>query len=199
MEKILFYGFSTILLGSATAVIFSRNSVRAVLFLVLAFFACAGLWLLQQAEFLAITLVLVYVGAVMVLFLFVIMMLDINVATKEARLVRYFPLGILIAALIVSQIIWILWKGGSWVGIQGDMNPGESNVSAIGKLLYTDYIYPFELAGIILLVAIVAAISLAFRGRRRGTRGQKIKEQIAVRSQDRVTLVSLKPTIRKDL
>lgn len=189
MEKILFYVFSTIALASASAVIFSRNSVRAVLLLVLTFFSSAGLWLLLKAEFLAITLVLVYVGAVMVLFLFVVMMLDINISAKQESLIKYFPVGLLIAALIIGQIIWIVSKNAPAAASGGVQSP--SNIKAIGLLLYTEYLYPFEIAGVILLVAIIAAITLTFRGRRPNTKGQKIAEQIAVRKEDRVQLVKM--------
>jgi NADH-quinone oxidoreductase subunit J len=190
--EILFYAFSAVLVVAAVGVITARNPVHAALFLVFAFFNSAVLWLLMEAEFLAIVLVLVYVGAVMVLFLFVVMMLDVNVAQLRQGFTRYAPLGILIAVLVVVEIGSVVWVK------QMDAAPsaalaapaGYSNTGALGELLYTKYLYPFELAAMILLVAIVAAIVLTMR-RRTGLKAQDISRQVAVRAADRIRIVKM--------
>jgi NADH-quinone oxidoreductase subunit J len=170
-----------------------RNPVHAVLLLVLAFFTSAVLWLLLQAEFLAIVLVLVYVGAVMVLFLFVVMMLDLNVQRLREGYIRYLPLGLLVAAVMVVQIVAVV--GAQWFGLEFHPRPealpvDHSNTRELGLLLYTHYVYPFELAAMILLVAIVAAIALTLR-RRPGTRSQDPAQQVRVKRGDRVRLVKM--------
>lgn len=186
MQRILFFAVSAIVLMAAVGVIFSRHPVRAVLLLVLAFFSSAILWLLAGAEFLAVTLVVVYVGAVMVLFLFVVMMLDLDSTVLREGFNRYLPLGILIAGLIVIQIIVVV----DLPSIGGVLSLAEgSNVNTLGRALYTQHVYAFELAGVILFIAIVAAISLTFRGRRAGTKGQHPATQIAVNRKDRVRLI----------
>lgn len=194
--QLCFYGFSAIVLFSALMVITSRNSVRAVLFLVLAFVGAAGLWMLTQAEFLALTLILVYVGAVMVLFLFVVMMLNMNLSPLKEGFVRYLPAGLFIAVLLIGQLFWVYKRtpmeqlGLGTLEMQG---PDYSNITQLGLELYTHYIYPFEVAGVILLVAIVAAITLTFRGPRH-RRKQNISEQVAVRKSDRLKMIkNLKP------
>ncbi len=166
-QAILFYAFSAILIGAALGVILSRNPVHAVMFLVLAFFQSAVLWLLAEAEFLAIVLVLVYVGAVMVLFLFVVMMLDINVERVQGSLTKYAPVGLLIAALMVVELVQVIWvrsRGGEESGF-APTPEGYSNTEALGAILYTDHVYAFEIAAVILLLAIVAAITLTMRKR----------------------------------
>lgn len=193
-QQIVFYAFSFMLIASALMVITVRNPVRAALFLVLAFFSAAAIWLLLEAEFLAITLVLVYVGAVMVLFLFVVMMLDINTAPLQEGFTRYLPLGLAVAVIIVFELSLVL--GPENFGLEKIAAPlahpeGYSNTKAIGSILYTDYVYPFEIASVILLVAIIAAIALTFR-RRKGTKSQKPEEQVAVRREDRVRIVKMK-------
>lgn len=192
-EKILFYFFSAILLFSAVRVITVRNSVHAALFLVLAFFTSSGLWLLLQAEFLAITLVLVYVGAVMVLFLFVVMMLDINTAPLREGFVRNAPLGISIALIIAVEMTLVIASQTS-AGVDGaalQVYPkGFSNTRELGSVLYTVYAYPFEIAAVILLVAIVAAISLTMR-RREGVKYIDPAVQVRVGREGRVRLVSI--------
>lgn len=192
-EKILFYFFSAILLFSAIRVITVRNSVHAALFLVLAFFTSSGLWLLLQAEFLAITLVLVYVGAVMVLFLFVVMMLDINTAPLREGFVRNAPLGISIALIIAVEMTLVIASQTS-AGVDGaalQVYPkGFSNTRELGSVLYTVYAYPFEIAAVILLVAIVAAISLTMR-RREGVKYIDPAVQVRVGREGRVRLVSI--------
>jgi NADH-quinone oxidoreductase subunit J len=169
-------------------VITVRNPVRAALFLVLAFFTSAAIWLLLQAEFLAITLVLVYVGAVLVLFLFVVMMLDIDLAPLQEGFTRYLPLGIVVAALIVTEMIAVL--NVPTFDVTAVEQVEESNTKMLGRLLYTVYVYPFEIASVILTVAIVAAITLTLREHHRKL--QDVGKQVAVRRQDRVRLVDIR-------
>lgn len=199
MEQIIFYCFSALLLFSATMVITVRNPVRAALFLVLAFFTSAGIWLLLEAEFLALTLVLVYVGAVMVLFLFVVMMLDINLTSLQEGFTRYLPLGILVAALITIEMLAVL--GAAHFGLDivpaPDPQPDDySNTRAIGLVLYTTYVYPFEIAAVILTVAIVAAITLTLR-ENKSRKAQIVSDQIKVRAEDRLRIVKM-DAVRKE-
>jgi NADH-quinone oxidoreductase subunit J len=193
LTEILFYAFSAVLIVAAMGVITARNPVHAALFLVFAFFNSAILWLLMEAEFLAIVLVLVYVGAVMVLFLFVVMMLDINVAQMREGFTRYAPLGIVIAALVVIEIgsvVWVKQLGVDAAPALATGAEGYSNTRDLGELLYTKYLYPFELAAVLLLLAIVAAISLTMR-QRRGVKTQDIAAQVSVRAKDRIRLVKM--------
>ncbi|MEM7055231.1 MAG: NADH-quinone oxidoreductase subunit J [Pseudomonadota bacterium] len=189
--ELVFYLFGGVLVASALCVITSRNPVYSVLFLVLAFFSAACIWLLLEAEFLAIVLVLVYVGAVMVLFLFVVMMLDINVAKLKAGFARYLPVGLLVALAMAAQLFILIWTRGleSQVLVYGS-EPAESSTRSLGEWLFTRYLYPFEIAGIILLVAIVAAISLTHR-RRPQTKYQDPAEQVKIKRDDRVRLVKV--------
>jgi NADH-quinone oxidoreductase subunit J len=162
--------------------------------LVLAFFTCAGLWLLLEAEFLAITLVLVYVGAVMVLFLFVVMMLDINTSPLREGFVKYLPLGFIVAMVIFVEMGMVVGAkrfGREVISIPERHPEGYSNVREIGSVLYTDYVYPFEIASVILLVAIIAAIALTMR-KRPETKFQDAAKQVAVKSTDRVRIVKMK-------
>ncbi len=193
-EKFLFYLFAAVLLFAAVRVITVRNPVHAALFLVLAFFTSAALWLLLEAEFLAIALVLVYVGAVMVLFLFVVMMLDINTAPLREGFARYLPVGIAVAAVVVIEMGLVV--GSDLFGPERyplpPPHPADySNTQELGSVLYTEYVYPFEIAAVILLVAIVAAISLTLR-RREGTKHQDPARQVKANRADRVRLVSMK-------
>jgi NADH-quinone oxidoreductase subunit J len=195
LTEILFYAFSAVLIVAAVGVITARNPVHAALFLVLAFFNSAVLWLLMEAEFLAIVLVLVYVGAVMVLFLFVVMMLDINIAQMREGFTRYAPLGIIVALLVVGEIASVIWVKNLGLeetapAVLATGVEGYSNTRALGELLYTKFIYPFELAAMLLLLAIVAAITLTMR-QRRGAKQQDVAAQVAVRAQDRVRLVKM--------
>ncbi len=191
-EKFLFYVFALILVFAAVRVITVRNSVHAALFLVLAFFTSAALWLLIEAEFLAIAMVLVYVGAVMVLFLFVVMMLDINVEPARKGFIQYLPVGITVATIIVIEMALVVGSGYfgaskfSLISHAADY----SNTKELGSVLYTFYVYPFEIASVILLVAIIAAISLTLR-RREGTKSQNPSRQVRVSRDDRVRLVRL--------
>ena len=192
-EKFLFYVFAAILIFAATMVITRRNPVHSVLFLVLAFFNAAGLWMLAEAEFLAIALVLVYVGAVMVLFLFVVMMLDIDLSEMRAGFMRHLPLGLLVSALMVVEILLVV--GPAHFGLERYAPPVRkdadySNTQALGELLYTDYLYPFEIAAVILLVAIIAAISLTLR-RRPETRYQNPSQQSMVKKADRLRVIKM--------
>lgn len=192
-EQILFYAISAVLLVAAVGVITARNPVHGVLFLVLAFFNSAVLWLLIEAEFLAIVLVLVYVGAVMVLFLFVVMMLDINVEKMRAGFTRYAPLGILVVAIMaleLGQVIWMRASGRNLSIVGSQQSEDYNNTKELGRVLYTDYVFAFELAAVILLVAIVAAITLTMR-RRPGLKQQDITQQVSVRREDRVRLVKM--------
>ena len=191
--QIVFYFLAAVLVGAAVMVITARNPVHAALFLVLAFFTSAGVWLLLEAEFLAIILVLVYVGAVMVLFLFVVMMLDINLAPLREGFIRYLPVGIAVAAIVVVEIALVV--GVSDFGLdsmpQPPAHPADySNTREMGELLYTVYVYPFELAAAILLVAIVAAIALTMR-RRTGVKTQDPSRQVEVRREDRIRIVRM--------
>lgn len=192
VQPLIFYAFSTLAIFAASMVVISKNPVRAVLFLVLTFFATAGLWMLLEAEFLAVTLVLVYVGAVMVLFLFVVMMLDVELTSVREGFARFLPLGLSVAALVVIGLVFAV--GAKQFG--PDIVPAPiahaanfSNVGQLGILFYTHFLYPFELAGVLLLVAIIAAISLTFRGRR-GTIAPNPADQLKVRKEDRVKLFS---------
>jgi len=166
-EKFVFYLLSAILVFAAGMVVSVRNAVRAVLFLVLAFFTCAGLWLILEAEFLAIALVLVYVGAVMVLWLFVVMMLDVDRAELREGFGSHLPLGLAVTLLIVFEMVLVYGTGQLDTALARPPLPdaaGVSNVQAIAAVLYTEYAYPFEIAAVILLIGMVAAIGLTFRG-----------------------------------
>ncbi len=193
MELFIFYIFAAILLFAAIRVVTARNPVHCALYLVLAFFTSAAIWLLLEAEFLAIVLVLVYVGAVMVLFLFVVMMLDINLAPLREGFARYLPIGILVAVLIATQIALVV--GAKHFGLEVVPAPqrhgaGYSNTEELGSVLYTVYVYPFEIAAVILLVAIIAAISLTMR-RRKGIKYQRPSSQVSVRREERVRIVKM--------
>ncbi len=199
LETIIFYFFAAVLVFAALRVITARNPVHSALFLVLAFFTAAAIWMLLRAEFLAITLVLVYVGAVMVLFLFVVMMLDINLDRIRAGFWSYLPLGATIAFLMVMEMVLVL--SGRYFGLQAlpaPADPGKaySNTRELGRVLYTDYVYPFELAAVVLLVAIIAAIALTMR-KRKDTKYQDPSQQVAVKRADRVRLVSM-PSEKKE-
>lgn len=189
--EIVFYLFGGVLVASALCVITARNPVYSVLFLVLSFFSAACIWLLLEAEFLAIVLVLVYVGAVMVLFLFVVMMLDINLTKLKAGFIRYLPVGVLVALAMAAQLFIVIWTRGleSQVLVY-DLEANESSTRALGEWLFTRYLYPFEIAGIILLVAIVAAIALTHR-RRPETKYQDPSLQVKIKRDERIRLVKV--------
>jgi NADH-quinone oxidoreductase subunit J len=189
----IFYFFAAILVFAGLRVITARNPVHAALFLVLAFFTAAGLWMLLEAEFLAITLVLVYVGAVMVLFLFVVMMLDINLDKLREGFWNYLPLAGFVSALLMVEMALILGSRHFGVDVMGTPAPHAadySNTKELGRLLYTDYVYAFELAAVILLVAIVAAIALTLR-RRKDSKFIDPAEQVKVKRNDRLRIVKM--------
>ncbi len=189
----LFYVFGAVLVGSALGVITARNPVHCALFLVLAFLNSAVIWLLLGAEFLAITLVVVYVGAVMVLWLFVVMMMDVDVEKLRQGFTRYAPLGALVALVVVAQIgtvVWVRRLGLVNAPASAARPEGYSNTAELGHLLYTQYLYPFEVAAVILLVAIVAAITLTMR-KRPGQRLQDVAKQVAVLAKDRIRIVKM--------
>ena len=191
----LFYVFAAILVFAALRVISVKSPVHAALWLVLSFFTAAGIWLLLGAEFLAIALVLVYVGAVMVLFLFVVMMLDVNFEEMRRHFRSYLPVGAAVGGLVLLEMVLVILSGTKGAGSAAAPAAG-SNTKALGRLLYVDYVYPFELAAVLLLVAIVAAIALTYR-RRRETKIQDVAEQVKVRREDRVRLVRM-PAEKRD-
>ena len=188
-QTAVFYLFAAILVFAALRVISVRNPVHAALWLVLSFFTAAAIWVLLGAEFLGIALVLVYVGAVMVLFLFVVMMLDVNFDELRRHFRSYLPVGAAVGALVLLEMVLVILAGSRSVG-PGAAPAAGSNTKALGRLLYVDYVYPFELAAVLLLVAIVAAIALTWR-RRRGTKVQAPGEQVKVKRADRVRLVEM--------
>ena len=192
-----FYLFSVILIVAASLVVTVRNPVKAALYLVLVFFSAACIWLTLEAEFLAIVLVLVYVGAVMVLFLFVVMMLDIDVARLREGFTQYLPAGLVIAGVMVAELSVVMLS--QRFGLDAIPRPvargvDYSNTRELGLVLYTDYVYAFEIAALILLVAIIAAISLTFR-RRDSTKAQVIAEQLQVTKADRLRIVQMSSEI----
>jgi NADH-quinone oxidoreductase subunit J len=188
----LFYLFAAILVFAALRVITTRNPVHAALWLVLAFFTAAAHWLMLRAEFLAIALVLVYVGAVMVLFLFVVMMLDVNFDSLRAQFRSYVPLGAIVGILIIVEMALVLI--GNYVNAvvvnPSAAAPEGGNTRALGRVLYTSYVYPFEIAAVILLVAIIAAIALTHR-RRRETKYQNPGRQVRVHPRDRLRVLQM--------
>jgi NADH-quinone oxidoreductase subunit J len=195
IHSLLFYLFAAIMIGAALGVIFARNPVHSIMFLVLTFFQSAVLWLMAEAEFLAIVLVLVYVGAVMVLFLFVVMMLDVSVESVKGGLVRYAPLAIAISLLMAVELVQLIWLKGATEGASYAFRPNPEdydNTKELGAVLYTEHVYAFEIAAVILLLAIVAAITLTMR-KRPGLKQQDISRQVAVRAKDRIRVVKMKP------
>ncbi|PSJ16758.1 NADH-quinone oxidoreductase subunit J [Nitrosomonas supralitoralis] len=198
-QDILFYFFSVILIASALGVITVRNPVNAALLLVLSFITCAGLWLLLEAEFLAITLVLVYVGAVMVLFLFVVMMLDINLNQLREGFWKWFPFGAMIALVMVVEISMVLmgkYFGREEMPIPEPKGVDYSNTKELGRLIYTEYVYAFELAAVLLLVAMIAAIALTLR-HREDKKSPNPSKQVKVRKEDRIRIVTM-PSEKKE-
>ena len=188
-ETWLFYAFAAVLLVSGLLVITARNPVHGVLWLVLAFFTAAGIWLLLRAEFLAITLVVVYVGAVMVLFLFVVMMLDINIERVREGFWRNLPLALIVAVIMLFEMVGVL-ANRIYGASPAPLPANYSNTRALGRVLYTDYAFAFETAAVILLVAIIAAISLTLR-RRKDSRAQDPSLQVKADPRERVRLVSM--------
>ena len=191
-KTFVFYFLSTILVFASLRVVTSRNPVHAALNLALAFFTASGVWVLLQAEFLAISLVLIYIGAVMVLFLFVVMMLDINIDRLREGFWSYLPLGAIIALLMVAEMALVL--GGNYLDLFENVVPqssaGASNVQAIGRLMFTEYVYPFELASVILLVGIVAAVALTLRDKRK-SKSVSPSKQVFVKAKDRIRVLQM--------
>ena len=192
-EVFLFFAFATVLVAAALAVISVRNSVHAALFLVLTFFTSAALWLLMQAEFLAIALVLVYVGAVMVLFLFVVMMLDINTESTREGFIRYLPIGLAVAVVMLVEMLALMGFNAMRnqpIAPEPAAAANLSNTAWLGSALFSSYLLPFEIAAVILTVAIIAAIMLTLR-QRTGTRKQNPAAQVAVKASERVRIVKM--------
>ena len=193
-ELIAFYLFAAVALSSAVAVITFKNPVHSVLSLVLTFFSTACLWLLLQAEFLGIVLVLVYIGAVMILFLFVVMMLDVHTVPKREGFIKHFPIAIIVAALMFGEIVLLLSAGGSSGISLNSQDPAlvssSSNLHWLAEALFSRFMLPFEIAAVILTVAIVVAVLLTLR-RRTGTKTQNASEQVLVRKADRVRLIKM--------
>ena len=201
-ELIAFYAFALVTVLSAAAVITRKNPVHAVLSLILTFFSTACLWLLLQAEFLGVTLVLVYVGAVMILFLFVVMMLDINMTPIREGFARYFPVAMIVAAVMLFEMLGlVLAQGGPEGAPLSATDPaaaaGLDNIEWIARSLFTEFMLPFEIAAVILTVAIVVAVMLTLR-RRQGTKTQDPSRQVMVRREDRVRLVKMKAESRQE-
>ena len=189
-QTFTFYAFAAILIFAAMRVITTRNPVHAALWLVLSFFTAAAVWLLLRAELLAIALVLVYVGAVMVLFLFVVMMLDVNFDSLRQHFRSYLPIGVAVGALVLFEMALVIVDSAIGRTSTAPAAPTGSNTVALGRLLYVDYVYPFEIAAVVLLVAIVAAIALTHRDRKE-RKHQDPGRQVKVRREDRVRLVDL--------
>lgn len=194
LYETIFYLYAVLLLVAATMVIVSRHPVHAILYLVLAFFASAVLWMLMQAEFLSLVLIFVYVGAVMTLFLFVVMMLHVDLASLKEGFVRFVPVGMLVLLALVATMFMVVSSPRLALNTQQPLfRPADySNTVAVGDLLFTHYLYAFEIAAFILLVAMVAAITLAFRGRKAGTKSQTISEQLKANKRDNLRLVDIK-------
>jgi NADH-quinone oxidoreductase subunit J len=191
-QTFIFYMLAAIMVAGALGVVTARNTVHAALSLVLVFFNAAGIWLLLRAEFLAIALIMVYVGAVMVLFLFVVMMLDINIARLRQGFWHYLPVGGLLGLLMAGEMAFVL--GGTYFGrdtLKPPVIPADySNTRTLGRLLFTDYAFPFELASIVLLVGIIAAVMLTLRSRK-DTKYVQPADQVRVRRNDRLRIVSM--------
>lgn len=196
--EMIFYLFATVLIAAAVSVITVKNPVQAALFLILAFFSSAAIWLLLQAEFLAIALILVYVGAVMVLFLFVVMMLDINLSALQEEFVRYRWTGFAVGVVVLIEMLFIFvsFQYQNYGVVTEDIAVTANNTKVLGQALYTTYVYPFEIAAAILLVAMVAAIALTLRPHDRA-KYQKPEQQVAARREERVRLVKM-PAEPKD-
>ena len=191
----LFYAFATVLVIAALGVISVKNSVHAALLLVLCFFTTAALWLLMQAEFLAIALVLVYVGAVMVLFLFVVMMLDINTEPMREGFIRYLPIGIGVALVMLAEMVGLM--GVKSLATPPPVDPaGASNTVWLGNALFRNFLLPFETAAVILTVAVIAAIMLTLR-KRENTKYQNPSRQVAVKASDRVRIVKMQSATKE--
>ena len=198
-QLILFYIFAAIVLWGAIMVITSKHPVRAVLSLVMTFIGAACIWMLMQVEFLSLVLIVVYVGAVMVLFLFVVMMINVNDALLKVRMVRYWPLAVLVGLIVIGMLV--VTVGPAHYGLAKVAAPAQqaatySSIKVLGQALFTNYLYPFEVAAFILLVAMVAAITLTFRGRRADTKGLTVHQQVKADRRS-VRLVKSKAKVEK--
>ncbi len=194
IHEVIFYIFTVILIASATMVITAKNPVKAVLFLVVAFFASSVLWMLTQAEFLALVLIFVYVGAVMTLFLFVVMMLRTDVVKSISESIYYYLLGFVALVVLVGTALYV-FSAKHWLLVNTVPTPhaaNYNNITAMGKLLFTHFIYPFEIAAVLLLVGMICAIALAFNGRKPDTKSQIISEQLKANKKDRLRIINLK-------
>ncbi len=198
LQAVAFYVFAAFVVAAAFMVIASRNPVHSVLFLILAFFNSAGLFVLLGAEFLALVLVIVYVGAVAVLFLFVVMMLDINFVELRRGFLQYLPIGafvgfiVLLELLLVLSVVGVAPQAPSAAAFPMPLSTEQANTAALGDIIYTDYIYLFQTAGVVLLVAMIGAIVLTLRSRE-GVRKQVIADQVGRRREEGVRLVRVKP------
>ena len=190
IQLILFYAFAAVLVGSGLMMILSRNTVKSALFLVLGFFASAALWMLLEAEFLSLILVFVYVGAVMTLFLFVVMMVRLEPEQLKGGFVRYLPIAILVSALMVGLMLYVIEPSKLIAGTPIERAADYSNIKELGSVLYTNYVYPFELAAVLLLVAIIAAISLAHKSPNQ-RKVQNVDEQLRANKADRLRIVKM--------
>ncbi len=192
---VVFFVFAFVLIASAFMVVVSTNPVKSILFLVLAFFASAALWMLMHAEFLSLLLIFVYVGAVMTLFLFVVMMLNIDMVSMRENFVTYLPFAVLVMLMLVGLFLYALSPGhfSSATLLPGHVAANYSNVRALGQELFTEDLYPFEISGALLLVAIIAAIVLAHQPRKPHTKSQKISEQHKATKKDRLHIVNINP------
>jgi NADH-quinone oxidoreductase subunit J len=199
-QLICFYAFAAVTVASALAVITLRNSVHAVLALVLTFFSSACLWLLAEAEFLAIALIVVYVGAVMVLFLFVVMMLDIDQEKLREGFVKFLPVGLIVAVVMLVEMLGLIGvraMHATVLGADPAAAAGVSNTAWLGEALYTQYLLPFEIAALILTVGVVAAVALTLR-HRGGVRHQTASQQVAIKASDRIRVVKMAPDLSYD-
>lgn len=192
MQQLLFYAFSVVLIGSALAVITLKNSVHSALSLVLTFFTAAGIWILAEAEFLGLALIVVYVGAVMVLFLFVVMMLDIKPESMREGFIRFLPVGVVVAAVMLLEMLSLIGlKALQAVPLPADPAlAAGSNTAWLGKALFTEFLLPFEIAALILTVALIAAVALTLR-KRSGVRTQKPSQQVLVQRDERLRVVKV--------
>lgn len=190
ISTIIFYAFCALFVGSALMVVTSRNTVHAALYLVVTFFSATALWLFLEAEFLALILILVYVGAVMTLFLFVVMMLNLDISPQQEGFVKYLPFGLIIVGLIVAGMIYAIGPhhfGLAHISAPQPESTSYSNIKELGAVLYTHYVYPFELAAVLLLIAIIAAISLSLRKPR--SKKQNIKQQLQADPKQRIRII----------
>jgi NADH-quinone oxidoreductase subunit J len=194
LQEILFYVFASLSILSGLCVITAKHPVRCVLFLVLTFVATSVTWLLMQVEFLALALIVVYVGAVLVLFLFVVMMIDVDETVEQKSSKKMWPIVALFGAAMIAMLAWLLGPKHFGLAVVPALAPlpvDYSSVRVLGDALYSNYLYAFEIAAMLLLAAMIAAISLTFRGRRQGTKSQDIAKQIKTKSHDRIKIVQV--------